>query len=142
MQDPKIPPGSSPPTPQVRTDLTAQQKERHLAERCLSFQLDTELTALRRDAGVQQGGHSARTLVKHDDLRVVLISLSSGARLEEHTANARVSIQAVTGAVRLRVGDGVVELSAGGLLVLDRSVPHDVEAIEDSAILLTLAWPG
>jgi hypothetical protein len=43
--------------------------------------------------------------------------------------------------VRLVVGEGTVDLALGGLLVLDRAVPHDVEALEDSAILLTLAWP-
>jgi hypothetical protein len=29
----------------------------------------------------------------------------------------------------------------GGLLALDRGLPHDVEAIEESALLLTIAWP-
>jgi hypothetical protein len=32
-------------------------------------------------------------------------------------------------------------LPAGRMLVLDRSLPHDVVAIEDSAFLLTIAWP-
>ncbi len=32
-------------------------------------------------------------------------------------------------------------MPAGQLLVLDRSVPHDVDALEDSAFLLTIAWP-
>ena len=33
-------------------------------------------------------------------------------------------------------------LRPGGLLALDRGVPHDIEALEESAFLLTLAWPG
>jgi len=28
------------------------------------------------------------------------------------------------------------------LLALDRGIAHDVEAFEDSALLLTIAWPG
>jgi len=28
------------------------------------------------------------------------------------------------------------------LLALDRGILHDVEALEDSAFLLTIAWPG
>jgi hypothetical protein len=28
------------------------------------------------------------------------------------------------------------------LLALDQGVPHDIEAHEESAFLLTLAWPG
>jgi hypothetical protein len=34
------------------------------------------------------------------------------------------------------------DLPAGSLLALDRGLPHDVEALEDSAFLLTIAWPG
>jgi hypothetical protein len=42
----------------------------------------------------------------------------------------------------LRLPDRTVELSTGQLLVLDRCVPHDVEAEEDSAFLLTMSWHG
>jgi hypothetical protein len=40
------------------------------------------------------------------------------------------------------VGDRVAELTSGHLLALDRSIKHDVEALEDSAFLLTIAWPA
>jgi hypothetical protein len=33
-------------------------------------------------------------------------------------------------------------LRPGGLLALDRAVPHEVTALEESAILLTIAWHG
>jgi hypothetical protein len=32
------------------------------------------------------------------------------------------------------------DLPAGGLLALDQALPHDVEALEKSALLLTIAW--
>jgi quercetin dioxygenase-like cupin family protein len=41
----------------------------------------------------------------------------------------------------MHVQDKVFELPAGHLLALDRAVPHDVKALEDSAFLLTIAWP-
>ena len=31
--------------------------------------------------------------------------------------------------------------NAGHMLALERAIPHDVEALEDSAFLLTIAWP-
>jgi quercetin dioxygenase-like cupin family protein len=34
------------------------------------------------------------------------------------------------------------DLPLGSLLTLDRGAPHEVEALEDSAVLLTIAWPG
>jgi hypothetical protein len=33
-------------------------------------------------------------------------------------------------------------LPTGTLLALDQGLPHDVEALEESAFLLTIAWPG
>ena len=32
-------------------------------------------------------------------------------------------------------------MNVGDLLMLDREVAHDVEALTDSAFLLTIAWP-
>lgn len=33
-------------------------------------------------------------------------------------------------------------MPVGRLLALDQAMPHEVEALEDSAFLLTIAWPG
>jgi hypothetical protein len=41
----------------------------------------------------------------------------------------------------MHAGGKEFDLPAGHLLVLDRAMPHDVVAIEDSAFLLTVAWP-
>lgn len=122
--------------------LSAQQKERYLAEPSRCFRLAEEFDSLRRDIGWRRDGHSARTLVKHDDLRVVLIALEQGARMGQHKADARASIMTVAGSVRVWIGQRAVDLPREGLFVLDRGVIHDVEALEESAILLTLAWPG
>jgi quercetin dioxygenase-like cupin family protein len=34
------------------------------------------------------------------------------------------------------------DLRPGSLLALDRGAPHAIEALEESAFLLTIAWPG
>lgn len=135
--------GGTPSSYQPRSaadSLSARQKEHLLAEPCRCFDLGQEIESLRHDVGWRDG-HSARTLVKHEDLRVVLIALAKGARMGEHKADARVTIQTVTGSVRLWLGERTIALPVGGLLVLDRALPHDVEAVEESAILLTIAWP-
>ena len=50
--------------------------------------------------------------------------------------------QTLTGHVRLRVRDETVELPAGHLIALAANTAHDVEALEDSVFLITLAWPS
>lgn len=106
----------------------------------LAFDLNAEIEKLRAE-NAWQGGRNSKTLVKHADLRVVLSVLQSGARLHEHQAAGRISVQAVAGHLRMRVQDKEYDLPAGHLLALERALPHNVEALEDSAFLLTIAWP-
>lgn len=108
----------------------------------LEFDLNGELAKLREDeAWKQPAGRSSKTLVKHRDMRIVLIAMKANTRMHEHTAAARISVHTLSGHVRLHLPGGVVELPAGHLLAVDESMPHDVEAREDSAFLLTLSWP-
>ena len=37
--------------------------------------------------------------------------------------------------------DRMEDLTQGDLLTLERCLEHDVEALEESAFLLTIAWP-
>ncbi len=111
-----------------------------LAGTFLEFDLDRELDLLRREDDWTHG-QNARTLVKHPDLRIVLIALEEGARIPEHRAPGRLSIQTLRGSIRMRAEGRTFTLPVGGLLTLDQGVPHDVEATEASAFLLTLVQP-
>ena len=42
----------------------------------------------------------------------------------------------------VKYDDFRVDLHASSLLALDQGIPHDVEALAESAFLLTIAWPG
>jgi quercetin dioxygenase-like cupin family protein len=110
----------------------------------LGFDLEGEVKRLWQE-DASRAGRNAKTLVKHDDFRVVLTVLRAGRRIQEHAAAGRISIQTVQGHVRIRTRHvptaELLDLPAGQLLVLDRGVRHDVEAVDDSAFLLTIAWP-
>ncbi|HEY6385486.1 MAG TPA: hypothetical protein VIX91_07375 [Candidatus Acidoferrum sp.] len=93
-----------------------------------------------RSENAWQGGRNSKTLVKHPDFRVVLTALKSNARLHEHKAAGRISVQAIAGHIRMHVQEKAIDLPAGHMLALERALPHDVEALEDSAFLLTIAW--
>jgi quercetin dioxygenase-like cupin family protein len=95
---------------------------------------------LRKGDAYQREGHTARTLVRRPDLRVVLVVMKAGARIAEHHADETATVQALRGSIRLRLPDRAAELTAGSLLVLERGVKHDVEAVAESAFLLTLGW--
>ncbi len=70
---------------------------RHLADPLQALDLAEELAQLRDEATWQRTGRHARTLVKDADLRVVLIALRAGMRMEEHHAPGHCQLEAILG---------------------------------------------
>jgi len=112
-----------------------------MAAAYLEFDLTREIDQLRQESG-WSSGQNAKTLVKYDDFRIVLTALKAHARLPPHHTEGRISIHVVAGRIQVRAQGRTFDLSSGSLLALDQGMPHDVEALEESAILLTIAWPG
>jgi len=113
----------------------------HLTAPLMDFNLTKEISQLHEEDAWGRTGRNSKTLVKQPDFRIVLIALEKGGQLEEHKADARISIYALSGRVKIQLPDQTVDLPAGHLLVLDRALEHDLVALEESAILLTISWP-
>jgi len=112
-----------------------------LAASALDFDLDAELASLRQEPSFQRGDRNGRTLVEETGFRVTLTALKTGTLVSEHQTRGWVSIQTTAGHLRIKLPDRVVDLPLGRLLILDQNVPHDVEALEESAFLLAIALP-
>jgi quercetin dioxygenase-like cupin family protein len=108
----------------------------------LSFDLQGELHRLRTEDHPWQAGRNAKILVKYPDFRILLIGLRAGTQWAEHHAAGSISVQTISGHILIRAAGRTFDLPEGQLLALERDVPHDVEALAESAILLTIAWPG
>ncbi len=121
------------------TELAEPAIARGLRAPMLRVDLMTTLGELRHEEAWHVRGHNARTLAKYPDLRVVLVAMREGSRLHEHSTAARITIQVLVGRIRLHVDGAVVELRFGDLLTLDRGLAHDVEALHESAFVLTLS---
>src|SRR6266568_1035708 len=114
-----------------------------LASSPLQFNLDKELQQLRAQVSWQRStGRSSKTLVKYPDFHVVLVLMKANTRMDRHHVDGRFSIQALQGRIRVRIGEESIEVSAGEMVVLDYGIPHEVEALDESAFLLTISWPG
>ncbi len=107
---------------------------------CMKFDLDAEIRRMEAEQP-WQAGHTARTIAKYPDLRLVLVVMKAGSRLVEHRTSGRISVQVLAGLIRVNACGEGTQMPAGSLLTMDRDMVHDVEAIEDSAFLLTIAWP-
>lgn len=125
---------------------TASQREGerpalHLADPVGVLDLAAELARLRDEEPWRRSGRHTRTLIKDADLRVVLIALRPGARLEEHHAPGRITIQILAGRLRVGVTGQSITVATDYLVTLGPAIRHEVEALEESAFLLTIAWP-
>ncbi len=106
----------------------------------LSFDLQEQIEEIRRES-YWQSGRNSKTIVKYGDFRIVLTAIQKGTTIREHHSDGRISVQTVIGHIRMHAAGKEFDLPRGHLLVLDRGMRHDVEALEDSAFLLTIAWP-
>ncbi len=113
----------------------------HLQDPVGRFDLPEMERELRRDVALASEGHSAVTLIKHPDLRVVLICFRTGGSLAETSTGARISLQTLRGHLELRLPDGPVDIPAGHLVTLEGGTGFGIRAPTESALLLTLSWP-
>ncbi len=104
------------------------------------FDLAAIEAEMRQEHAYGGEGHTARTLVREQDLRIVLIVMKAGARIAEHRASDSISLHVLSGHVRLRLPDKAADLTSGRLISLEPGLRHDVEAVAESAFLLTLGW--
>src|SRR5579863_6511964 len=113
-----------------------------LGEEVIRHDIGKELEKLKEAPSWQrESGRSSETLVKYDEFRIVLVRMKPGSYMSHHRAEGPISIQALQGRIRVHLpADRTEDLKPGDLLTLDRCLEHDVEALEESAFLLTIAW--
>lgn len=90
------------------------------------------------DAKQHHARRTARTLTAGTSQRATLIGMAADAELAKHDSPNAATVHVITGRVRLYTADSEWVLSAGEIV----TVPverHAVQAIKDSAILLTVA---
>jgi len=104
------------------------------------------LTALAREqletARAASSGRSAHTVYggHEHSLRQTLIALKAGSALDDHESPGEATLYVLQGRVRVTDADAGWEGSPGDHIVIPRS-RHGLQALEDSAVLLTVVKP-
>ena len=88
-------------------------------------------------------GRAARTIHggREHDLRQTAIALVEGRSLGEHDSPGEATLHVLSGRVRLSAGRIAWAGSAGDYLVIPAE-RHDLEALSDAVVLLTVATRG
>ncbi len=134
--------------PQQQTDEHAASPDKHeamtarLTAPLLMFDFEAEIKQLQTEELWLKNGRISKTLVKHADFRILLILMKAGTLMQEHKTDARLSLQTLSGRLLIKLDEQTVELPTGNLLVLEKAISHDVNALEESAFLLSISWPN
>lgn len=112
--------------------------ERTLKAPLLSFSIEKEIEKLQKETAWKNGDRNAVTLQKNSNIRVVLISLHKGTTLHEHKVEGPITLFVVSGKINFIAGEEKVYAESNGLIVLEKTIPHDVEALEDTTFILTI----
>ena len=116
-----------------------RQPLRPAAGRMLSLKIMDEAARLKAKPEWSSASRLAVSLVKDDALNVLLMLLKKGARLAEHRTKGPIAVHVLSGSVRFDAGSESAELSAGSIAALDRDVVHELEALDESVVLLITA---
>ena len=87
---------------------------------------------------IEPGKLGHHTVLKTPEARVIVLTFEAGYVMKEHSAPKPLLIQALSGRLTLTVGSRIIDLMPGMLVHLEPLLRHEVEAVEDSRLMLTL----
>lgn len=107
----------------------------------MTFNIPGEIGKLKQGEQWKTTHRGAVTLAKNPHVRIVLVVLSKGVRIHEHHAEGPITVSVVEGSILFCATEEEHRLSSGGLLTLAGGIPHEVEAVEESAFVITVIQP-
>jgi len=124
---------------QARHHARHPEHENFLAQGGLvAVDIRAEIARLKNEPAWASGDRHGSSLVKGDGINVALMVLKAGAKLQEHHTRAPITLQVIEGRINFVAGGKKQVVTAGTILALDRAIEHSVEAVEESALVLTV----
>ena len=121
-----------------QSERLRQHPEPRFAAPWHQFNLDEVAAKLKLEFNAGEAGHRQETLYKRGPTSVSLFLFSRLTHLPPHRVNGVVTIHVLKGRLEVTAEGQAHDLQAGTLLVLAPDVQHDVEAREESQMLLTV----
>ena len=98
--------------------------------------LGAALASLRAEPNAGANGHRQVALMHEGPVRLILFAFEADGRMPQHAAPGWVTIHVLRGSLTVETPDATHVLPGGTLLSLAPGVRPDVEATEDSDMLL------
>jgi len=87
---------------------------------------------------IETGRIRSRRLAKAAGVNLIRLSLDQGQIMREHTASAPIVVQVISGHAAMEVAGDRIDLPEGAVIHVDAEVPHSVEALTPTHLLLLL----
>ena len=68
----------------------------------------------------------------------IRIAMHEGTEMKKHKTSFPIVVEVVDGTIDFGVNNEVLNLKKGSLISLDSNIPHDLKALENSIVRLTL----
>jgi quercetin dioxygenase-like cupin family protein len=106
----------------------------------LRYSLQAEQRELEAEVTRTTAGRTAKTLAKTDTLRVTLVHVRAGTRVDPTAAAGSASLHVLNGRLRIDKPGNAETLGPGELVVLSENLQHPLHAEQDCTFLVTVAW--
>lgn len=93
--------------------------------------------ALLGELAIEAGEIRTRRIFKGTGFTLMRLSLDAGAVLREHTAQVPILVEVLSGHATMALDGAAVDMPEGAIIHIDALIPHSVEAITPTQLLLT-----
>lgn len=93
---------------------------------------------VRKLAHFREEGPGVQVLSDIGAARLVLFTFKAGQQLKEHTTSSQILVQALRGRITFTAAGNSVRLQAGMVLQVEARVPHQVVALTNAVLLVTM----
>lgn len=100
--------------------------------------LDLRADADRLISGLAGRRRNSENLARESGVSVVMMAMDAGDTLAAHSAPGVVSIHVLQGRATVSSADRTFDLTQGEMLLFQPAIVHDLRAVEQTVILLTV----
>ena len=104
----------------------------------IAVDIRAEIARLKGEPAWANNDRHGSSLVKGDGINVALLMLKKGAKMQAHHTRAPITVNVIEGRINFVVKDKTQAVTAGMIVALDRGIEHSIEALDESAIVLTV----
>jgi quercetin dioxygenase-like cupin family protein len=97
--------------------------------------------ALLAAAGISGERFQITRIFQGTGVTMIRIAFQAGQIMKEHSTSAPLVVQVLDGELAFRVGGDEITMPTGAILFVEPNAVHELEARQDTHVLLTLSTP-